>query len=83
MSTVLQAQAADLDWVPVSSSNLQAIAYARDDRRLCVRFNNGMTGSYADVPESVYQGLLAAPSKGTFLAPHIKRGNQYVYTRVS
>lgn len=83
MSAVLRAQAADLDWVPVSSSNLRAVAYARDFRRLFVSFKGGGLYAYEDVPEGVYQGLLAAPSKGEYLHAVIKRGSRFVFTKVS
>ena len=83
MSAVLKAQAADLEWIPVDSSNLAAVAYAADFRRLFVRFKNGNTYAYEDVHEGIYQQMLMAPSKGKFLHEAIKRGSQYVYTRVS
>lgn len=83
MNPVLKAQAADLNWIPVASSNLRSVAYAADFRRLFVQFKNGGVYAYEDVPEALYMGLLSAPSKGKYLHAVIKRGSQYVYTRVS
>ena len=72
MSVVLAAQAGSLDWVPVSSSNLEAVAYAADFRRLFVRFKGGDRYAYDDVPGSVWEAFLAAPSKGQFLYDEVR-----------
>ena len=62
-----------LDWTPVNSSNLEAVAYVPDFRRLYVSFQNGSVYSYLDVPESIYRNLIAAQSKGQFLDRHVKK----------
>jgi len=60
------------DWVYIDSSNIEAICYVEDARELQVRFLNGSTYSYADVPQEIYEELLNAPSKGSYLNRMIK-----------
>lgn len=67
-----------MNWIPVSSSNLDAVAY--ENGILYVQFKSGWTYSYQNVPESVYQGLMAASSHGKYFAAYIK--NSYPYTRI-
>lgn len=81
MSAVRLAQSLDLTWIPVSSSNLRKIAFARDFRRLFVEFTNNNVYAYEDVPEGIFLGLLAAPSKGQYLDRVLKKGG-YGYSRV-
>lgn len=64
--------------IPVSSSNLSAVGY--EDTTLYVRFHSGSTYAYFNVPENVYNGLLAAPSKGKYLASVIK--GSYTYQKL-
>lgn len=56
--------------VSVVSSNLESVGY--DGQNLFVQFKNGSIYVYFHVSESLYQGLLAAVSKGTFLSQHVK-----------
>lgn len=74
-----------LEWEAVASSNLQAVAYSPDFRRLWVKFHPsaGQTARvyvYLDVPESTYRGLKAAFSKGEFFARRVK--NSFGFIRV-
>ena len=70
-----------LEWQSVSSSNVAAVAYVRDFGRLHVRFHNGSSYAYLDVPESVYLGLVGASSVGRYLHLHVK--NRFGYVRTS
>jgi hypothetical protein len=70
---------------PVESSNLAAVGYDEENSNLFVLFQdkNGGPGQkyyYTGVPKSVYSELMAAPSKGRFLAAHIK--GHYSYGRI-
>ena len=56
----------------VESSNLDAIGYDRDLKRLIVTFKNGRTYRYQDVEESVFKDMLEADSKGKFFSMNIK-----------
>ena len=57
------------EMTPVESSNVAAVGY--DGSNLFVGF---------DVPEMVYEGLMQAASKGSFLHKHVI--NQYRYERL-
>lgn len=77
----LTAEIWQLDWQPVVSSNLAAVAYSPDFARMYIRFISGDVYAYLDIPESVYQGLLAAGSKGKYLHRHVKGAFGYVKVR--
>lgn len=55
------------EWVPVTSSNVAAVAHDLSAKALWVRFNSGHQGYYAGVRRDVYEEMLAAPSKGKFV----------------
>jgi hypothetical protein len=69
-----------MTWIPTpDSSNLDGFEYIADERVLIVEFKHGGRYKYYDVPESVFEQMRAAPSKGQFLAQNIK--NTYRYAR--
>jgi KTSC domain len=51
----------------VESSMIQAFGYEAETQTLMVIFSSGKTYRYFDVPPEVYQQLLAAPSKGSYM----------------
>ena len=65
--------------IPVSSSNLSSVGY--ENGTLYIAFNSGGVYAYFDVPLSIYQGLMAASSHGSYHAKYIK--NVYPYQRIS
>lgn len=65
----------------VSSSNIASIGYDVDNMVLEVEFLNGSIYQYYDVPQIIYDGLMAADSHGKYLAAYIKKGG-YRYTRI-
>jgi hypothetical protein len=65
----------------VESKMFSAVGYDSETQTLQVRFANGGTYAYLDVPETVYQELMAAESKGKFFAVRIK--NQFRTNKVS
>lgn len=69
------------EMTPVDSSNIEAIGYDEVDRELYVRFLNGRTYVYSDVPAETYQELVQASSHGSYLNREIK-GN-YAYRQES
>lgn len=71
----------NMDRKYVSSSNIASIGYDSMNKVLEVEFLNGSIYQYYDVPEALYEGLMAADSKGKFLNEYIKRGG-YSYARV-
>lgn len=65
----------------VSSSNIASIGYDANNMVLEVEFLNGSIYQYYDVPQIIYDGLMAADSHGKYLAAYIKKGG-YRYTRI-
>lgn len=63
---------------PVQSSTLQSVGY--ENNVLEIQFLSGGVYQYFDVPEHVYQALLAASSKGSFFSQAIR--GVYRYARV-
>ena len=63
--------------VPVESKMFSAVGYDPEHRYLLVLFNTGKAYEYYDLPQDVYEGLMAAESKGEYMREHIL--NQYPY----
>jgi hypothetical protein len=59
-----------MDMHAVKSSNVAKIGY--ENGLLVVEFKNGSTYHHADVPQSVYDDLMAASSKGGHYAKAIR-----------
>ena len=67
-----------MNMIPVNSSNLYAVGY--DGSTLRIQFHSGGIYDYVGVPESVYNGLMNASSKGSYHAANIK--NVYPYRKI-
>ena len=65
---------------PVVSSNVEAIGYDPDNRKLHVRFHSGTTYVYLDVAERVFHEFMEADSKGKYLNANVK--GQYQYAKL-
>ena len=52
--------------VYVESSAIKAVEYHAASRTLLVHFRDGPIYQYAEVPVTVYEGLLSAESKGEY-----------------
>lgn len=62
-------QAGITQWIPVESSNLNALRYSPKTQTLFIRFGQPKAVScykYENVPENLFLGLLNAESKGKF-----------------
>ncbi|HFJ9453591.1 TPA: KTSC domain-containing protein [Bacillus tropicus] len=68
--------------IPVNSSNLSAVGYDERTQTLRVSFRNRTVYDYYNVPENLYQGLMAASSHGGYLDRYIKKAS-YQYAKVS
>lgn len=66
--------------ITVSSSNISSIGYDADSNTLEIEFRSGGIYRYFGVPQTVYSGLRAASSHGSYLAQHIK--DRYRYEKV-
>lgn len=65
----------------VSSSNILSIGYEPSSMTLEVEFKNGAVYQYYDVPQSIYEGLMAADSHGRYLDIYVKKGG-YRYSQI-
>ena len=70
-----------MELVPVESSMISAVAYDDAARDLLVIFNTGQTYVYSDVPREVYDGLLRASSKGSYMKDFVL--DMFAYRRGS
>ncbi|TXK93969.1 KTSC domain-containing protein [Methylococcaceae bacterium CS1] len=71
----------DVEMIPVSSSNIAAISYDEQNETVQVQFLNGTEYVYKGVPQHEFDGLLNAPSVGSYLNRNYK--NFYPYERIS
>jgi len=62
-----------MNYHSVRSSTLEAIAYDELSSTLGVRFRNDTEYEYLQVPESIYRGILAAPSAGKYFDANVKK----------
>ena len=58
---------------PVQSTALASVGYSKRLHVLEIEFTNGAVYRYADVPRSIYRGLMSAESKARFYNANIKR----------
>ena len=65
----------------VQSSEIAIIGYDPEWGTLELVFHRGGVYHYSGVPVKIYQGLMAAPSRGTFFPEHIK--SKYPYQKIS
>lgn len=65
---------------PVSSSNLKSVGYDPHRQLLEIEFHDGSVYQYDAVPPSIYEGLMAAASHGSYHHAHIR--GRYTYRRV-
>ncbi len=62
----------NINWTKVQSSNIDSIAYDEATKTAYVKFNNGSSHSYADVPKDLFEQFSSAESKGSFFNESIK-----------
>lgn len=65
------------DMIPVDSSNIESVGYDSGNRELHVRFLGNRTYVYSDVPSELFEEMLRAPSKGSFLNRAVKGAYAY------
>lgn len=65
----------------VSSSNLKSVGYNPETKTLEVEFLNGGLYQYYNIPESIYNGLMAASSHGSYFNQYVKKGG-YTYKKL-
>lgn len=62
-----------MQMVPINSDVFTAVGYDTYRKLLQVTLKNGVTYEHTGVPESTYNELIAAKSKGKYYASNIKR----------
>ena len=70
----------ELDWQPVESKLLAAVAYVAPRRSLYLRFHSGEVYRYYTFPAEQYQEFLDAASKGRYFLSHIR--NRFPYQKL-
>lgn len=70
-----------VEMIQVSSSNILAVGYNAEDKIVHVQFLNGSEYIYKGVPQPEFDGLLNAPSVGSYLHRNYK--NIYPYERIN
>jgi hypothetical protein len=65
------------EMIYVDSSNVQAIGYDDATLDLHVQFVDGGYYVYHQVPRSIFDGLMGAPSKGSFLNREVRSIYQF------
>jgi len=69
-----------MEHTPISSSTIRSAGYDHQTMIMEVAFVNETIYQYFDVPEYVFQGLLSAPSAGTYFNTFVK--GTYRYSRL-
>lgn len=73
-------------WVDVNSSNIHSVRYIRDTQTLQIKFGQPKITSmynYDNVPESMFNDMLKAESKGKWFWANIRQEHdKYPYYRV-
>ena len=69
-----------MERISVNSSNISSVGYDADSQTLEIEFNNGGVYLYSGVPESLYEGMMGADSKGKFFHANIK--NIYPFSKL-
>lgn len=61
-----------LEMIYVDSSNIEAVGYDDETQELHVQFLSAGYYIYSDVPRKIFDDLMNAPSKGSFLNREVK-----------
>jgi hypothetical protein len=60
------------EMIYVDSSNIEAVGYDDETQELHVQFLSSGYYIYSDVPRQIFDDLINAPSKGSFLNREVK-----------
>jgi hypothetical protein len=69
-----------MEHIPIASSTIRSAGYDQQTMIMEIAFINESIYQYFDVPEYVFQGLLSAPSAGTYFNTIVK--GIYRYSRL-
>jgi hypothetical protein len=65
---------------PVTSSNLASVGYDPAQQTLEIEFQTGSVYQYYDVPQEIYDALMAAESHGQYFTSQIR--SNYLYRQI-
>lgn len=65
------------DMVYVDSVSIAAVGYDGDSQELHVQFVSGETYAYQNVPPTIFDAFIAAPSKGSYFNREVKPAYQH------
>jgi hypothetical protein len=67
--------------ITVNSTNIDSVGYNADTQTLTVKFKgSGQLYEYLNVPQTLYESLMTAESKGKYINDNIR--SQFTYRRV-
>jgi hypothetical protein len=66
-----------MKWHDVASSSLSRVAYEPSSMVMSVEFHNGTVYEYFDIPQTLFEQLVAAGSAGQFLVQNVKGTYRY------
>ena len=69
-----------MERIALTSSSVASACYSVEASTLEVEYRNGSVYQYFAVPRSVFESLLAAASKGSFVSERIR--GRYPYRRI-
>ena len=59
--------------ITVNSTNIDSVGYNADTQTLTVKFKvSGQVYEYLNVPQTLYEGLMASESKGKYINENIR-----------
>lgn len=70
-----------MNFIKVTSSNIQTIGYDTQANTLRIIFSNGSIYDYSNIPSDIYNALINAQSIGKYFHQMIK--NNYSYIKIS
>ncbi|SFB43329.1 KTSC domain-containing protein [Pseudomonas simiae] len=61
-----------MDMIAVRSGAMTSVGYDPDTRKMCIRFQQGHSYDFCNVPPAIHQGLMLAGSKGSYYNQFIR-----------
>lgn len=61
-----------MDMIAVRSDAMTAVGYDPGTRRMSIRFQQGHSYDFCNVPPAIHQGLMSAGSKGSYYNRYIR-----------
>jgi hypothetical protein len=75
--SVAQSSLGGFEGAGVASSCIASMLFNPDEHVLTLAFRNGLSYEYLGVPSTLYAALLAAESKGAFIARFVRGSSRF------